>query len=80
MEKKPPAKHLKPNLIKLDSGKCFNANLSELKASILDMKSKQSLMKEYIFLLAELTRARYNALINEGFSEKQAIELSKTLF
>jgi len=76
MEKKTPSN---PKLLKFEN-QHFNADLAEFKASVLDLKNKLPLMKEYIFMVAELTRARYNALLDEGFTEKQAIELSKTLF
>ena len=76
MDKKTPSK---TNLLKFEN-QHFNADLSELRAANLDLKSKLPLMKEYIFMVAELTRAKYNALLNEGFTEKQAIELSKALF
>ena len=77
MEKKSPHR---PKLVRLEDGQYYAPDLTKLKVSILNLKSEMLLMKEHIFLMAELTRIRYNALLNEGFSEKQAIELSKTLF
>ena len=51
----------------------------KLKESMIDMKAKMPIFIENIFLLVQLTRAKYNALLAEGFTEAQALELSKTL-
>ena len=51
----------------------------DFKENIADMKSKMPLLIENIFLIAQLTRAKYNALLNEGFTKEQALELCKKL-
>lgn len=35
---------------------------------------------EHLRLIAKMTKAKYDALLKEGFSEEEALELSKTLF
>ena len=66
---------MKDNLIVLDGGK----TLGEMRESIESLKDMIPYMKEHYILMAELTRVRYEALLKEGFTPEQALELSKDL-
>ena len=46
---------------------------------VADMRKNMDSMMAGHALLAKLLRAKYLALIDEGFTEKQALELSKKL-
>lgn len=56
-----------------------NATPSINKEQIRKMKEDLPLMKEYLQLAAELTKAKYEALKAQGFTPAEALELSKTL-
>lgn len=51
---------------------------SKLRESLADMREQMPALLEYVVMTAQLTRARYNALRKEGFTEKQAIELCRS--
>lgn len=53
-------------------------NLSKLRESLADMREQMPVLLEYVVLTAQLTKAKYNALRMEGFTEKQAIELCRS--
>lgn len=55
-------------------------SIERMKKAIQYLHSVIPLMKEQSTLIAKLTRTKYDALRNEGFTEKQALELSKSLF
>jgi hypothetical protein len=50
---------------------------SNMKETVRNFKNSIEIHIEYIILNAKLTRAKYLALLDEGFTEQQAIELSK---
>lgn len=47
--------------------------------AVKELKENMPAMLEHIILTARLTKAKYDALIKEGFTKEQAIELCKTL-
>lgn len=63
----------KDNLVVLPGGG------HEMKEFLEDFKKSLPEMKEYLKIGAELTRIKYKALLEEGFTPEQALELSKTL-
>jgi len=48
--------------------------------TIRKIKKDLPMMLEYQLVAAELARDKYTALINQGFTEAQALELTKTIF
>lgn len=50
---------------------------NELKEAIKQLRSTMPELIEHMKLMAELTKAKYDALIEQGFLPEQAIELSK---
>lgn len=50
-----------------------------LKESLRELKSGFDAFAEYLQILAKLTRIKYRALIDEGFTEAEALELCKEL-
>ncbi len=69
-----------PKLVKIDNSKFFSKDLAQLKTDIDRLKIRRDLLKEYLSLVAEMTRAKYKAMLDQGFTEEQALELSKTVF
>lgn len=53
---------------------------SKLVAHVEELKRTLPVMMEYQIIVAKLIRTRYDALIEEDFSEKQALELTKEMF
>ena len=51
---------------------------NELKADLERLKRHLDVVIEYSVLTAKITRASYNALIKEGFSEQEALYLCKS--
>ncbi len=76
MDKKIPGS----KLIKIDNNKFFDKDLAQLKTDIDRLKIRRDLLKEYLSLVAEMTRAKYKAMLKQGFTEEQALELSKAVF
>ena len=76
MDKKIPGS----KLIKIDNNKIFDKDLAQLKTDIDRLKKRRDLLKEYLSLVAEMTRAKYKAMLKQGFTEEQALELSKAVF
>ncbi len=70
MEENPPN-----NLISLPGGD----NLNEMKESLRQLKVILPEMLEYMKITAELHRTKYCALKEQGFSDVQALELSRDL-
>ena len=50
---------------------------NELKEAIKIMKEEMSELIEHTKLMAQLTKVKYDALVEQGFTPEQAIELSK---
>jgi len=44
------------------------------------MREELPIWREYLTIQAQMTKAKFDALKAEGFSDQQALELSKTLF
>jgi|WetSurMetagenome_2_1015567.scaffolds.fasta_scaffold157280_4 hypothetical protein len=55
-------------------------NVDEFKVAIRSMIMQLDTTIEYFQILAKLYKAKYDALVAEGFTPAQALELSKTLF
>jgi hypothetical protein len=55
-------------------------NQSKLVAQLEELKRSLPAMFEYQLIVAKLIRARYTALIDEKFTEQQALELTKEMF
>ena len=51
--------------------------LSLMEQNLVDVKSEFNTFLEFQGINAKLIRAKYLALIEEGFTESQALELSK---
>ena len=66
----------KDNLVTFQGG----ANPSITKEAIRQLREDIPNLLEYVILIAELTKAKYDALILQGFTEAQAIELSRHIF
>jgi hypothetical protein len=49
-------------------------------AQLEELKRSLPVMFEYQLIVAKLIRARYTALIEEKFTEQQALELTKEMF
>lgn len=52
---------------------------NESRAAVEALKRNLSDLKEHARLVAEIRRAGYDAYLEQGFSEDQALELCKTL-
>ncbi len=50
---------------------------NEMKEAIKQLRSAMPDLIEHMKLMAELTKAKYDTLIEQGFTPEQAIELSK---
>ncbi len=48
--------------------------------SFREVKKNFDMHREFITMMAQLTRAKLDALEKEGFSHEEALELSKVLF
>lgn len=55
-------------------------NPDELKMALREMQKSMDSMDEYMTLIAKITKAKYDALIEEGFTHEDAIELCKNIF
>lgn len=64
------------NKIKLITG---NGNKNDFREAIRMMKEQMHDQLEFYKLTAKLHRAKYLALIDEGFTPAEALELSKIL-
>jgi hypothetical protein len=53
--------------------------VKDLKKNIRDLTNNMDLIAEYHLLSAKIIKARYNALIEEGFTKEQALELCKLI-
>lgn len=51
---------------------------NEMKEAVRQLKSVMPDMIEHLILMAELTKVKYDALVQQGFTEAQALELSKS--
>lgn len=54
-------------------------NVEDIRQALNDMRDCIPAHIEMQVLLAQVTRAKYNALLKEGFTEAQALELCRTL-
>ena len=66
----------KDNITLLPGGASPNA----MKEALRNLKEVQGEMIEYQAIQAKLHREKYDALILEGFTSEQALELCKVLF
>lgn len=63
------------NLIPINGG----GKPDKTREALRQMREGLAMLIEYQQLNAQLIRARYDALLKQGFSESQAIELCKAL-
>jgi len=66
---------MRDNLIPIDG----DARKDKTAESLREFKAGLPWMTEHVALVAQLTRAKFLALREQGFTEAQAIELCKTL-
>ena len=57
-----------------------NKQFSEMKASVAAMKTQKELLIEYQQLVAPILKAKYDALIEQGFEKEEAINLCRTIY
>ena len=65
----------KDTLIPIDG----NNKKNELRENLRIVQQDLSAIIEGVILNTKITRAKYDALIAEGFTKEQALELSKTI-
>lgn len=51
----------------------------DFKQAIRDFREELDDQKEFQSLIAQVQRAKYQALIQQGFTKSEALELSKTI-
>lgn len=56
------------------------SNPNEVKEALRNIRSNLQLHLEYIQITAKMHKTKYDALIKEGFTDAQALELCKKLF
>lgn len=66
----------KDNIRVLDGGKTPNMTAE----SVRQLRSSLPALLEHMALMAKLQKAKFDALKSEGFTEAQALELSRTVF
>lgn len=55
-------------------------NASELKKAVELLREGKEHLNEYLRIMAELHKAKYDALISEGFTPQEALVLCKDVF
>lgn len=60
----------------IDGGRTPNLSAE----AVRKMRTDLPVLVEYLQMTAELQKAKFDALRSQGFTEAQAIELSKSLF
>lgn len=53
-------------------------DLDKARLALAELRDSLPIQIEYVVMTAQLTRAKFNALRKEGFTEAQAIELCRT--
>ena len=66
----------KNNIHILEGGNAPN----KIKDQIKIMQSNMDDLLEYVRMVAELQRAKFNALLKEDFNRQEALELTKQIF
>jgi len=52
-------------------------DLKKLRDDIENLRAMSSILKEHVVIMAGLTKAKYDALVAEGFTPQQAIDLCR---
>ncbi len=61
----------------MDNIRPINTKPDELAGAVENMKRQMPLMLEHMALVAQLKHAYFSALVKQGFTAEQALELSK---
>jgi len=58
----------------------INKKIGQWKHNVEEIKANIDLYCEHFRVVAKLQREKYNALIDQGFTKEQALELCKSLW
>jgi hypothetical protein len=67
---------VKDNIVVLDGGKTPNLTAEALR----EMRANMPLFLEHMAMMAELQRAKFDALKKNGFTDAQALDLCRSVF
>ena len=67
---------MKDNITVIDGGKTPNLTAEALR----EMRANMPLLLEHMAMMAELQRAKFDALKKQGFTDTQALDLCRSIF
>ena len=56
-----------------------NKNINQLKRQVTEMRKNLPTYLEMTEILVKITKAKYDALVKEGFTKEEALELCKRI-